>query len=156
MGTTKIDWDVDYFSRFVDHDPTADPGLGLFQNTDGMFDLPVIGPNIVSILKKNLHPLQKRYSMESGYDEDYVICPTTQSIMERVLVYMNPLTYAKVGSWCVRKNVLVIKNQKVNKKLSFENHPEKFDPLEVVHFRGLESRTTILRCPFKKNRSGVM
>ena len=59
MGTTKIDWDVDYFSRFVDHDPTADPGLGLFQNTDGMFDLPVIGPNIVSILKKNLHPLQK-------------------------------------------------------------------------------------------------
>ena len=82
MGTTKIDyWDVDYFSRFVDHDPTADPGLGLFQNTDGMFDLPVIGPNIVSILKKNLHPLQKRYSMESGYDEDYVICPTTQSIM---------------------------------------------------------------------------
>ena len=59
-------------------------------------------------------------------------------LFERVLVYMNPLVYTKVGSWCVRKNVLVIKKQNVNKKLSFENHPEKFDPLEVVHFRGLE------------------
>ena len=64
---------------------------------------------------------------------------------------MNPLVYAKVGSWCVRKNVLVIKKQNVNKKLSFENHSEKFDPLEVVHFRGLEYRTTTLRCPLKKN-----
>ena len=27
---------------------------------------------------------------------------------------------------------------------------KKFDPMEDLHFRGLESRTTILRCPFKK------
>ena len=30
--------------------------------------------------KKLLHPLQKRYHMESGYDEDFVICPTLESI----------------------------------------------------------------------------
>ena len=81
VDTTKIDWDEDYFSRFVHHNPTTDPGLGLFQNSNGTFDIPVIGPNIVSIEKKTLHPLQKRYYMESGYDEDYVICPTKQSIL---------------------------------------------------------------------------
>ena len=75
---------------------------------------------------------------------------------ERVLVCMNPLVYAKVCSWCVRKNVLIIKKQNVNNKLSFENHPEKFDPTEVVRFRGLESRTATLRCPIRKNSSGVM
>ena len=82
VDKTKIDWNEDYFNRFVYHDTKTDPGLGLFQSTDGIFDLPVVGPNIVSIEKRNLHPLQKRYHMESGYDEDYVICPTTQSIMK--------------------------------------------------------------------------
>ena len=81
VGKTQLDWDEDYFTRFTHHNPTTDPGLGLFQSIDGKFDLPVVGPNIVNIQKQNLHPLQKRYYMESGYDEDYVICPTTQSIM---------------------------------------------------------------------------
>ena len=81
VDKTRIDWDVDYFSRFDEHNPNTDPGLGVFQNVDGTFNLSVVGSNIVCIKKKSLHPLQKRYYMESGYDEDYVICPTTQSIM---------------------------------------------------------------------------
>ena len=44
------------------------------------YDIPVVGENIVSIDKNTLHPLQKRYHMESGYDEDFVICPTLESI----------------------------------------------------------------------------
>lgn len=80
MSTSTIDWDYDYFSRFVDHDPDTDTGLGVYQNCDGQFDISVVGKNIVSIEKKLLHPLQKRYHMESGYDEDFVICPTLESI----------------------------------------------------------------------------
>lgn len=52
MDKTRIDWDVDYFSRFDFHNPSTDPGMGVFQNTDGTFDLPVIGSNIVCIEKK--------------------------------------------------------------------------------------------------------
>ena len=57
-----------------------DPRKGLFQNCFGMFNLEVISEDIVSVEKKYLHPLQKRYHMESGYDEDYVIVPTLSSI----------------------------------------------------------------------------
>ena len=80
MDTSRIDWDHDYFSRFVDHDPDTDTGLGVYQNCDGQFDVPVVGVDIVNIEKQDLHPLQKRYYMESGYDEDFVICPTLESI----------------------------------------------------------------------------
>ena len=80
MDKTTIDWDVDYFTRFVEHDPNTDPGMGVFQCCDGMFNIPVVGVNIVNIEKDTLHPLQKRYYMESGYDEDFVICPTLESI----------------------------------------------------------------------------
>ena len=80
MDKTKIEWDVDYFSRFVEHNPNTDPGMGVFQYCDGMFNIPVVGVNIVNIEKHTLHPLQKRYYMESGYDEDFVICPTLESI----------------------------------------------------------------------------
>ena len=62
------------------HDPDQDPGLGLFQRCDGQFDLEVVGENIVSVNRKLLHPLQGRYVMDSGYDEDFVICPTLKSI----------------------------------------------------------------------------
>ena len=81
MDKTRIDWDIDYFSRFVGHNPDTDPGMGVFQNCDGMFNIPVVGVNIISIEKKLLHPLQKRYRMESGYDEDFVISPTLESIL---------------------------------------------------------------------------
>ena len=81
VDETKIDWDVDYFSRFVGHDPNTDPGLGVFQNYHGKFDILVVDVDIVTIDKGLLHPLQKRYHMESGYDEDFVICPTVQSIL---------------------------------------------------------------------------
>ena len=80
MDKTKIEWDVDYFIRFVEHNPNTDPGMGVFQHCDGMFNIPVVGVNIVNIEKHTLHPLQKRYYMESGYDEDFVICPTLESI----------------------------------------------------------------------------
>lgn len=71
---------MDYFSRFVDHNPNTDPGMGLFQSCDGKFTIHVVGVDIVNVEKKSLHPLQKRYYMESGYDEDMVICPTLHSI----------------------------------------------------------------------------
>ena len=54
--------------------------MGLFQRHHGKFNLSVISDDIVSIHKTSVHPLQKRYHMESGYDEDFVICPTLQSI----------------------------------------------------------------------------
>lgn len=80
VDKSTIDWDHDYFSRFVDHDPDIDPGLGVYQNCDGQFDLSIVGTDIVNTQKQFIHPLQKRYYMESGYDEDFVICPTLKSI----------------------------------------------------------------------------
>ena len=53
----------------------------MFQNCHGRFDIPIVGVDIVNIEKRLLHPLQKRYYMESGFDEDFVICPTVQSIL---------------------------------------------------------------------------
>ena len=81
MDKTKIDWDIDYFSRFVEHNPNTDPGMGVFQNCDGIFNISVVGVDIITIEKTLLHPLQKRYHMESGFDEDFVICPTLESIL---------------------------------------------------------------------------
>ena len=83
MDKSTIDWDVDYFERFLEHNPSTDPGMGVFQKCDGMFDVPVVGVHIVSIKKKKLNSLQKRYHMESGYDEEFVICPTLQSILTK-------------------------------------------------------------------------
>ena len=83
MDKTTIDWDIDYFSCFVEHNPNNDPGMGVFQNCDGVFDIPVVGVNIISVEKRLLHPLQKRYRMESGFDEDFVISPTLDSILEK-------------------------------------------------------------------------
>ena len=74
---------MDYFERFLEHNPSTDPGMGVFQKCDGMFDVPVVGVHIVSIKKKKLNSLQKRYHMESGYDEEFVICPTLQSILTK-------------------------------------------------------------------------
>ena len=71
---------MDYFLRFPHRNPHTDPGMGVFQRGKGSFEIPVVGPNILSINKKTIHPLQKRYYMESGYDEDLVICPTLESI----------------------------------------------------------------------------
>ena len=81
VDKTKIDWDIDYFSRFVGHDPNTDPGMGLYQNRHGKFNIPIVGVNIISVEKKHLHVLQKRYQIESGFDEDFVICPTLHSIL---------------------------------------------------------------------------
>ena len=80
VSKSKIDWDVDYFERFVEHNPHTDPGMGVYQNCDGKYDIPVVGVDIVSVDSNKLHPLQKRYKMDSGYDEDFRICPTLKSI----------------------------------------------------------------------------
>ena len=42
-----------------------------------------------------------------------------------------------------------------NMKKTSGDHLKKFGTEEDVHFRGLESRTIILRCPFNKNSCGV-
>ena len=81
MDKTTIDWDIDYFSRFMEHNPDTDPGMGVFHKCDGVFNISVVGIEIVNIEKTLLHPLQKRYYMESGYDEDFVISPTLHSIL---------------------------------------------------------------------------
>ena len=60
----------------------TDSRQGLFQNHHRQFDLHVFGDDIVSIERTELHLLQRRYQMESGYDEDYVIVPTLKSIKE--------------------------------------------------------------------------
>ena len=78
---STVPWEYDYFIRFPDHNPDTDPCLGLYQRHHGKFNLLVISEDIVSIPSTQLHPLQKRYHMESGYDEDFVICPTLQSIL---------------------------------------------------------------------------
>jgi hypothetical protein len=33
VSETKLPLDLDYFTRFEGHNPTNDPGLGLFQRT---------------------------------------------------------------------------------------------------------------------------
>jgi hypothetical protein len=78
---TTINWDVDYFTRFDGHNPNTDPGLGVFQKCCGKFDVKIVGVDIVTVKKTLLHPLQKRYHIESGYDEDFVVCPTLKSIV---------------------------------------------------------------------------
>ena len=72
--------DYEHFKSIPGHDPDQDPGLGLFQSRDGKFDLECVHENIVTIPKQFVHPLQLRYVMDSGYDEDFVICPTLKSI----------------------------------------------------------------------------
>ena len=72
---------VIYFERFLEHDPHTDPGMGFFQNITGKFDVHIFGLDIVNIESRTLHPLQKRYRFVSGYDEDFVICPTLKSIL---------------------------------------------------------------------------
>ena len=81
VSQTKTPHDYDYFDRFEGHDPRTDPCLGLFQRETGQFDMPFLGDDIVSIHRNQLHPLQQRYQIESGYDEDYLTCPTIESIV---------------------------------------------------------------------------
>ena len=70
---------------------------------------------------------------------------------ERVTVYMNPLSYAKEGPSWVRKKLLVTKSQTWTKIKLFEDYPENFNPMEVVHFRWLEFYIILRKCPVKKN-----
>ena len=76
VDDTELPWDREYFNGKRVHDPRKDPRKGLFQNHHGKFDLHVFEDNIVSMEKTKLHPNQRRYPMDSGYDEDHVIVPT--------------------------------------------------------------------------------
>ena len=80
VDKTNVKWDLDYFKGVKGHNPRTDSRRGLFQNHHGQFDLHVFGDNIISIKKTELHSSQRRYQMDSGYDEDYVIVPTLESI----------------------------------------------------------------------------
>ena len=80
VDNTTLEWDLDYFRGVKGHNPRTDPRMGVFQNHDGKFDLHVMSEDIISIPKKNMHAVQRRYQMESGYDEDFVIVPTLKSI----------------------------------------------------------------------------
>jgi hypothetical protein len=55
----------------------TDPHMGVFQNHEGQL---VIGDDIVSIKKTLMYPSQRRYQMESGHDEEFVIASTLQSM----------------------------------------------------------------------------
>ncbi len=65
---------------FSDAEILADDGLGVFQEVNGRFNIRVKGTGIESIDKGDLHPLQDKYKMESGFNEDNVITPTLASI----------------------------------------------------------------------------
>ena len=64
--------------KFPDAD--TDEGLGVFQDIGGRSHIDVRGNGIESILLVDIHPLQNKYKMESGFDEDYVIVPTVDTI----------------------------------------------------------------------------
>ena len=80
VDDTKLEWDLDYFRGVKGHNPRTDPRMGVFQNHDGKFNLDVMSDDIISIPKKNMDTVQRRYQMESGHDEDFVIVPTLESI----------------------------------------------------------------------------
>ena len=80
VDDSELSWNHEYFKGKRGHDPRTDPHKGLFQNHHGKFDLHVFGDNIVSMEKTKIHSKQRRYQMDSGYDEDFVIVPTLTSI----------------------------------------------------------------------------
>ena len=80
VSKSKLNWDVDYFERFfLEHDPHTDPDMFFFQNCSGEFDIHILGVDIVNIESHIRY--KKRYHFESDYDEDFVICPTLESIL---------------------------------------------------------------------------
>ena len=80
VDKSKLTWDYGYFDDIRGHDPVTDPRQGVFQNHHGQFDFDVMGTDIVSMDRTQLHPSQVRCVMESGHDEDFVIVPTLRSI----------------------------------------------------------------------------
>ena len=85
----KPDW-RDYFivrkSRVeVDEETfgaSADPGLGLFTKRPNSFiTINFKGPNTVSIPATDCTDKQKKYQLDSGFDEDNRIVPTRRSLL---------------------------------------------------------------------------
>ena len=75
---SEIEVDLEYFSK-EEIDP--DPGLGVFQIVDGRFSIPFkFDDDIVSIPFKDVTSEQRRYCVESAFDEDYGIVPSVESI----------------------------------------------------------------------------
>ena len=61
--------------------PGQDPGLGLFTRRPGEHVIKFRGQNTVVVLKKNVTTKQQVYKAESGFDEDYVVVPTQESLL---------------------------------------------------------------------------
>ena len=74
---TMIDLTTFTFDEYWD-----DPGKGLFQTRDGGIPIKFVGPDIVSVTRTSLKTgsQQWKYAVDSGYDEDYAIVPTKESI----------------------------------------------------------------------------
>ena len=64
--------------KFPDCD--KDTGWGVFQDIGGRVTIYVQGDNIESIRSTDMDPLHHKYKMLSGFDEDFVIVPTVESI----------------------------------------------------------------------------
>ena len=72
---SRVDVDEETFGA------SADTGLGLFTKRDNSFiTITFRGPNTVSILTTDCTDKQKKYQVESGFDEDYSVVPTKLSL----------------------------------------------------------------------------
>ena len=81
IGPSKVPFDHDVWG-FPENEQHF-KGLGVFQRISGSIGtilFTVVGDDIVSVPKFKLHKCQKPYQMESGFDEDFVIVPTVDSI----------------------------------------------------------------------------
>ena len=66
-------------------DADKDPGFGVFQEVHGRFLFQVTGPGVESMEKEKMVEEQKKYAMDSGFDEDKVIVPTLESIRSGII-----------------------------------------------------------------------
>ena len=81
-GEKKGRWEVKKSRQRDDEKyPGQDPGLGLFTKRPGDHVIRFRGKNTVVILIKELSKEQHVYKAESGFDEDYVVVPTQESLL---------------------------------------------------------------------------
>ena len=61
--------------------PDREPGRGLFIKVCGKIKINFSGPNIITIKKKDVTKEQKIYQIQSGKEDDSVVVPTQESIV---------------------------------------------------------------------------
>ena len=120
-------------NSLADPNATFDPTLPCASGEDAARDALVFADapkNLVARLEKKPQRIGPDCLFENAesilrfYEEDIVAHVVMQEVkdkrvykLERVMVYMNTLAYPKVGHWCVRKRVLVIKKGKNESKI---------------------------------------